>query len=46
MVYKKDTLIGTWVAIAIFLGCGFAALIHFEQLTIIREMDTIHSSAG
>ena len=37
MIYKKDTIIGTWVAISVFIGCMFAALLHFEQLTTRPE---------
>ena len=35
--YRKDVILGTWVAIGIFALTGFAALIHFEQLTTRPE---------
>ena len=31
--YKKDTIIGTWVAISLLLGSAFGVLIHFDVLT-------------
>ena len=35
--YKRDVILGTWVAVALFMLTGFAALIHFEQLTTRPE---------
>ena len=38
--YKKDVILGTWVAIALFLLTGFVTLIEFEQLTTKRVEPT------
>ena len=37
MKYKKDTLIGTWVAITIILGAGCGVYMHFNLLTSPSE---------
>ena len=41
--YKNDVILGTWVAIALFLGTMLGTLLHFEQLTtrpvVERECD-------
>ena len=34
--YKKDVILGTWVAVALFLVTGFVTLIQFEKLTTKR----------
>ena len=34
--YKKDVILGTWVAVVLFLLTGFVTLIKFEQLTTKR----------
>ena len=34
--YKKDVILGTWVAVALFLSTGLVALINFEQLVTKR----------
>ena len=38
MNYKKDVIIGTWIAVYAFLGVGFAALVTFEQMVIPPEI--------
>lgn len=38
MNYKKDVILGTWVAIALFLGAPLVTLIHFEQMTTRPEL--------